>query len=176
MPHGIKIREVTLSDVDTVAHHRASMFRDMGRTTPGVLEPLKAETREFLREAIPRGEYLGWLASPEEEPARIVAGAGLQTRRVLPFPYHRADGSVHVAWGAQAVVINVYTEPEYRRQGYGRRLMKEVLDWARAVELESLVLHAAPAGRALYEELGFIDTTEMRFSGDLSATFPSDAG
>lgn len=168
MHHGITIREVELGDLETVAAHRAAMFLDMGRATPDTLEQLKAETRQYLREAIPQGEYIGWLAGPQSEPGRIVAGAGVQVRRVLPFPFKRFDGSTHVAWGSQAVVINVYTEPAFRRQGYARRLMQEVLAWAGAVELESLVLHAAPDGRSLYEQLGFIPTTEMRFKGVLS--------
>jgi GNAT superfamily N-acetyltransferase len=168
MHHDINIREVELADVETVASHRAAMFFDMGRTTPDIMEQLKAETRQYLHDAIPLGEYIGWLAGPSAEPRRIVAGAGVQVRRVLPFPYARSDGSKHVAWGSQAVVINVYTEPAFRRQGYARRLMEEVLAWASAVELESLVLHAATDGRALYEQLGFAPTTEMRFMGDLS--------
>ena len=48
-----------------------------------------------------------------------------------------------------------------------RRLMTEILSWARAVRLESLVLHAATDGRPLYEQLGFVATNEMRFTGDL---------
>ena len=168
MHHDIAIREVELADVETVAAHRAAMFLDMGRATTEIMEQLRAESCEYLREAIPRVEYLRWLACPQGEPGRFVAGAGVQVRRVLPFPFRRSDGSTHVAWGSQAVVINVYTDPVYRRRGYARRLMDEVLAWASAVELESLVLHAAPDGRALYEQLGFAPTTEMRFKGVLS--------
>ena len=50
-----------------------------------------------------------------------------------------------------------------------RSLMFEVLAWARATDLESLVLHAAPDGRPLYEALGFAATNEMRFMGDLAS-------
>jgi GNAT superfamily N-acetyltransferase len=97
-------------------------------------------------------------------------------RQVLPFPLKLADGRAEVAYGRQAVVINVYTEPAYRRRGLARALMHEVLAWARDTRLESLVLHAAPAGRALYEALGFASTTEMRFMGNLTAwRRPGDA-
>ena len=47
--------------------------------------------------------------------------------------------------------------------------MHEVLAWARQARIEGLVLHAAPAGRALYEQLGFAATNEMRFTGDLTS-------
>jgi hypothetical protein len=45
--------------------------------------------------------------------------------------------------------------------------MQQIITWARTNRIESLVLHASDDGRALYEQLGFIATTEMRFSGDL---------
>jgi GNAT superfamily N-acetyltransferase len=143
------------------------MFLDMGSATPEIVARLVAETEIYLRDAIPRGEYLGWLAYPAEAPERAVAGAGVQVRRVLPFPQRSPDGHVEVAQGRQAIVLNVYTEPAFRRRGLARQLMTEILRWAGTVRLESLVLHAAPDGRHLYEELGFVATNEMRFMGDL---------
>jgi GNAT superfamily N-acetyltransferase len=75
---------------------------------------------------------------------------------------------VTVTSGRAAVVVNVYTEPAERRRGLARLLMERVLEWAREVELEDLVLHAAPDGRHLYESLGFAMTNEMRHQGALN--------
>jgi GNAT superfamily N-acetyltransferase len=155
-----RVRRATVEDVATIARHRAAMFVDMGRATADVAAQLVADTEVYLRDAIPREEYLGWLAT-EEEDARIVAGAGVQRRRVLPFPR-----ATDVAFGHQAIVLNVYTEPAFRRRGLARCLMTEIIAWARAVRLESLVLHAADEGRPLYEQLGFVGTNEMRYHGD----------
>jgi hypothetical protein len=41
------------------------------------------------------------------------------------------------------------------------------VDWARLNRVDSLILHATPSGRPLYESLGFESTNEMRFMGDL---------
>ena len=160
---GFVVRTTTVADVEIVAHHRVAMFRDMGRTTPEVIEPLRAATIAALREMLPRGEYVGWLASPAGEPERIVSGAGAQLRRVLPFPTRTAH--VDLALGAEAIVLNVYTEPGYRRRGAARIVMEAVLAWARDARIDRLVLHAAPDGRHLYESLGFVGTNEMRWSG-----------
>jgi GNAT superfamily N-acetyltransferase len=162
------IRPVTVGDAAVVARHRASMFHDMGAITAGLVDRLIEMTGVRLQEAIAQGEYVGWVASPAHEPDRVVAGAGVQVRRVLPFPHLRADGRAEVAYGRQAIVLNVYTEPEFRRQGMARALMHEVLAWARITDVESLVLHATPEGRPLYEALGFAATNEMRFIGDLA--------
>jgi GNAT superfamily N-acetyltransferase len=160
----VSIRQATLADIGTIAHHRVAMFRDMGSVAPELIGELGALTEEFLHAAMPRGDYLGWLASAESVPSRIVAGVGAQVRRVSPFPRARADGRIDVARGRQALVVNVYTEPEFRRRGIARRLMTELMRWAGETEIDALVLHAAPDGRPLYEQLGFKQTNEMRFS------------
>jgi GNAT superfamily N-acetyltransferase len=169
----VLIRRATIADTEIVAHHRAAMFMSMGLASPEVADRLISETLAYLRDAIPGGEYVGWLASLAGRRDHIVAGAGVQIRRVLPFPRRRPDGRVDVAQGRQGIVLNVYTEPAFRRQGLARRLMQEVLAWARETQLDSLVLHAAPDGRTLYEQLGFAPTNEMRFRGDLAG--PSDS-
>jgi len=166
MRSDILIRRATLADIDIVAHHRAAMFLAMGLATPAVVDRLTLETLAYLREAMPRGEYVGWLASFASHPGDTVAGAGVQIRRVLPFPRRLPDGGADVAHGHQGIVLNVYTEPAFRRQGLARRLIQEILAWAQESKLDSLVLHAAPDGRPLYEQMGFVPTNEMRFTGD----------
>ncbi len=95
-----------------------------------------------------------------------MAGAGVQLRQVLPHPVAGPNGGVAVAAGRHAIVLNVFTEPEWRRQGLGELLMRRVLEWAAEERLDRLVLHASPEGRALYERLGFVATNEMRFTGE----------
>ena len=88
-------------------------------------------------------------------------------RKVIPFPLTNSAGSMRVGDGRQAIVVNVYTEPTHRRRGLARLLMDEVIQWARDMRVESLVLHAAPDGRPLYDQLGFQSTNEMRYMRDL---------
>ncbi len=68
--------------------------------------------------------------------------------------------------GMQGVVLNVYTEPAWRRRGLAALLMGHVLDWAKANGVKSLVLHASREARLLYEKLGFVPTNEMRYAPD----------
>jgi len=160
---GFHIRPVTLDDVFVVAHHRASMFLDMGVLTPDLVDDLTKRTTVYLRDAVPKGEYVGWLAATAANRDRIVAGAGVQIRRVLPFPRQLASDVVEVAHGREAIVLNVYTERAFRRLGLARALMQQVIAWAGSSDVDRLVLHAAPDGQSLYEALGFTPTTEMRY-------------
>ncbi|MBI1873477.1 MAG: GNAT family N-acetyltransferase [Acidobacteria bacterium] len=160
------VRITTPDDVPVIVRHRVGMFRDMGILPSALSDELTAESARYLEAAIPSGEYLGWLASPTDRPQEIVAGAGVQRRRVLPHPVSTANGIV-LALRQQAIVLNVYTDRAWRRQGLARLLMQQVLDWARSADIDSLVLHASGEGRPLYEELGFVATNEMRYGRPL---------
>jgi GNAT superfamily N-acetyltransferase len=162
------VRFATAADAPVIAHHRIRMFEEMGELPPDAVEPLRAAAHAYLAEAIGRGEYVGWLVTPADAPTLVVAGAGVQRRRVLPHPVPAGGGRVRIAEGRHAIVLNVYTEPAWRRRGLGELVMREVLAWARAERLDRLVLHASDAGRQLYERLGFAATNEMRFEGELA--------
>ena len=143
------------------------MFRDMGQLAPELYAPLVEETVRYLEDALASGEYVGWLAASPGDPATIVAGAGVQQRRILPRPITSED-STWLAHGREAIVLNVYTDPAWRNRGLAGLLMEQVLDWARASRIDTLVLHASAEGRRLYERLGFAQTNEMRFRGRLN--------
>jgi predicted GNAT family acetyltransferase len=59
------------------------------------------------------------------------------------------------------LVVNVYTEPEWRQRGIARTLMKTAMEWSVARGFDRMVLHASEAGRPLYASLGFLATNEM---------------
>jgi GNAT superfamily N-acetyltransferase len=58
-------------------------------------------------------------------------------------------------------VVNVYVQPDYRRQGLARRLMVEILGWSREQGIERVSLHASTMGRPLYESLAFVHSNEF---------------
>jgi GNAT superfamily N-acetyltransferase len=161
-----RIRPTTIADAAVIARHRARMFQDMGQLPPPAFELLRAAAETALAGALERGEYVGWLLTPEGEPGLVVAGAGVQLRDVLPHPVD-IGGEVGVAAGRHGIVLNVFTEPAWRRRGLAELLMRHVLEWARHQRLDRLVLHASAEGRALYQRLGFVATNEMRFGGSL---------
>lgn len=160
MTEPIVIRPATAADARVIAQHRAAMFQDMG-TLPEELAPaLREASQRVFTKAIPSGEYVGWLATPAGRPAEVIGGAGVHVRSRLP----RTNRSrTRVDSGLQALIVNVYTERPWRRRGVAERLMRTVLDWTRERGIDDVVLHASPEGRALYEQLGFTPTNEMRY-------------
>lgn len=160
----IRIRRAQVPDVPTLARHRVEMFRDMGVLADDLAAPLLATTRERLPGLMEEGIYLGWVAEKEEGDG-IVAGIGVHLRPVLPRPGLLGSGVPGVV-EREALVLNAYTEPTHRRKGIARSLVREVLAWARSEGLTRVVLHASDDGRPLYEQLGFVQTNEMRWTGE----------
>ena len=59
--------------------------------------------------------------------------------------------------GKTGTVLNVYTKPAYRRKGYGKALMKKLLQDAVEMNLSYVELESTDAGYNLYKSLGFTD-------------------
>ena len=157
------VRLATRADLEIISQHRARMFTDMCELPAELFESFLAQSKETLYRMFERNQYIGWLASPRDEPDKIVAGAGVHLCEVSPHPQPNANGTIDIVSGRQAIIQNVFTEPGWRRRGLGTLLMTEIISWSRKTGIDSLVLHASDEGRPLYEKLGFIATTEMRF-------------
>jgi len=157
----IRIRDANVQDADVIGYHRARMFQDMGQIPDHLFEAFRSRSAERLREMLKSGEYVGWLVSLNNDAQKVIAGAGVQLRQVLPHP-----AAEHAfAEGRHGLIINVFTEPDWRRQGIAEQLLTEIINWSKEQKLDRLVLHASEKGRRLYEQLGFVSTNEMRLQG-----------
>ena len=161
------VRRADAQDAAIIARHRARMFHDMGEISSETFDDFVAASQAWTERALASGEYIGWLAAAQTAPAVIVAGAGVQRHHVPPHPCRPSRDGVF-AKGRHAIVLNVFTEPEWRSRGIAELLMEEIIRWAREEKLDRLVLHASAQARSLYERMGFVATNEMRFGDALS--------
>jgi GNAT superfamily N-acetyltransferase len=63
---------------------------------------------------------------------------------------------------SRGFVLNMYTEPAYRRRGLAKQVLESIIAWCREQGFKAVLLHASDAGRGLYEQMGFEPTNEMR--------------
>src|SRR5262249_6982495 len=84
----------------------------------------------------------------------VVGGAGIV---ISAWP-----GTLGQRTPRRAMILNMYVEPDFRRRGVARSLMNEMIHWCRENGFTQVGLHASDAGKALYEQLGFEPTNEMR--------------
>ena len=74
-------------------------------------------TADYLRDALPRGEYLGWVAESTAPARECIGGAGVQLRPILPRPRPAGDGIEH---GPEAIVLKC----TWSRRGDGAESVK----------------------------------------------------
>ena len=152
-PIVLTIREGTVADIPEIARQRRRMCEDMNYTDEAVLSAMVISTTDYLKVAIPNGSFRSWLACDN---GRVVAGGAVV---IAAWPAHAYDLECR-----RATILNVYTEPEYRRRGIARQIMEQMIAWCRTEGFARVSLHASEHGRPLYESLGFVDSNEMRLN------------
>jgi GNAT superfamily N-acetyltransferase len=145
------IREATVADLATIMRHRRGMFSDMGFCDKAAFDAMEATSAPFIKAGLQEGSYRAWLA---EAKGTVVAGGGLV---IVAHPSAPHDPDPRRAW-----ILNMYTEPHYRRRGFAKAIVETIVGWCRTQGFASVSLHASDAGRHLYEVFGFTPTNEMR--------------
>jgi GNAT superfamily N-acetyltransferase len=162
------IRPAMVSDAAVIARHRVAMFRDMGQVpTEDLGSQLLDASTHALAALLREGSYVGYLAVGSDQD--VIGGAGVHVRPQLPRI--SSDGT-YVATRLVPLLVNVYTEPQWRRRGIARELVVTLMRWAAKKGADQMVLHASDAGRPLYAALGFSATNEMRWSPSIQTDTP----
>lgn len=147
----MKLRFATVADLHVVLRHRREMFREMGGDYERQIDSFENASQQYFQSALQNGSYIGLLG---EISGNIVAGGGVV---ITPWPGSPLNLNPRRAW-----ILNIYVEPEYRRQGLARTIIETLINWCKENGFQSVALHASEYGRSLYEKLGFRPTNEMR--------------
>jgi GNAT superfamily N-acetyltransferase len=147
------IREATANDIPEILRQRRRMYEDMHYTDPIALDSMASLSSAYLKTAMANGSFRAWLAADGN---RIVAGGAVI---ISPWPAHPYDLECR-----RATILNVYTDPEFRRRGIARQLMQTMIAWCKDEGFARVTLHASDDGRHLYESLGFEPSNEMRLN------------
>jgi GNAT superfamily N-acetyltransferase len=145
------VRPTRSDELSIVLHHRRQMYIDMGYHDVRALDEMERASQTVFGEALRDGSYRGWFAEME---GQVIAGGG-----VLLVPFQPSPSQSRPM---RPFIVNVYTEPSYRRRGMARRVVEEIVAWCRAQGYAAVSLHATDDARPLYESLGFLPTNEMR--------------
>jgi GNAT superfamily N-acetyltransferase len=159
------IRPATVRDAAVIARHRVAMFTEMGQVhTAELASQLLSASAPALAALLQEQAYAGYFALGPGE--RIIAGAGVHIRPQLP---RMSSTGASITAGSIPLLVNVYTEPQWRRRGIARLLVQTLMRWSIERGFDHMLLHASDDGRPLYTSLGFAPTHEMRWSPQAAA-------
>lgn len=148
------IRPATEADIPALVDFRIRMFTEMGWHGDERVREVGEMFSEFFRRGLESGSCHGWIAVDSATGA-AVGGTALMWEFIPP--------SVRNPSGRQAYIFGIFVEPDFRRRGIAKRLVKEAVDYATDEGCAVISLHASEAGRPVYRAMGFTDSSELRF-------------
>ena len=156
----INIRKATKTDIELLIKLRIDYVTYDGENLTADEEyTAKEKLREYFSKHIDGSDFMAALAEVNGE-AIAVAFLVINERPANPryFPT-----------GKSAVILNVLTYPEYRKQGIATKLLELLIEEAKKADASFIELSASTMGKPVYEKLGFkekqkSDYTEMRLN------------
>jgi GNAT superfamily N-acetyltransferase len=142
----INVRPAAVQDVAELVRLRAVMLPavDGEAPEPG---PWQDTTEQRLRLGFVDGNMAAFVVAKPDRPHELAAC-------VIGLIEHRL-GSPANPHGLFGYVMNVATDPAYRRRGYSRACMEALLAWFEGRGVAAVDLHASRYGEPLYRSLGF---------------------
>lgn len=150
----ITFKKATTEHIDELSVLRGIVLSEVNKTTdPCEIQAYVDSNLIYLREAIPKEEFIAWIAIDN---GKIVATSGIVFYNIAPCKT--------CPNGKTAYIQNMYTRKEYRRQGLARELFNRTMEEARSKGCLKVMLNASDDGKFLYEQYGFIDVpNEMEY-------------
>lgn len=94
--------------------------------------------------------------SDEERQSTYLAWEGNQVVGVGSVDYHTEMPTGSNPTGKCAFLMNIYTDPAYRRQGIGARIVEKLIQDAKKRGVSSILLEATEMGAPFYGRMGFV--------------------
>lgn len=111
-------------------------------------ETIRRNNESYYREHLANGTHTACFAMNEDD-GEIIGCGGICYQREMPSPDNLT--------GTNGYLMNIYTLPEYRGQGVGRRIVEFLIADAKNKGTEKIYLESSKAAKHMYEELGFVD-------------------
>lgn len=152
---GWTIRECRRDEWTQFAGHVRAMWEEIGAEPRQFKSNWQAEVLGFMDRAAETGQFRGYVAL---RGGQIVGSAGGQLFAGL------SPGLLTEDFRQMGYIWGVYVCPEARGQGIAQALTQTLVEYLHSVGCSEVRLHASPAGRPIYEKLGFLPSSEMRIS------------
>lgn len=146
MAKNYEYKKATIADIDELIRTRIIVLRAANNLSDDVdMSVVEKESYEYYKRALETGEHIVYLVYDKEN---FIGAGGVSFYQVMPT-YHNPTGR-------KAYIMNMYTAPEYRRQGIAINTLDLLVKDARKQGVTQIALEATDMGRPLYEKYGFV--------------------
>ena len=139
-------KRARLEDIKELTRTRIIVLRAANKLSDDVdMSVVEQESYVYYKRALESGEHIAYLVYDNE---KFIGAGGVSFYQVMPT-YHNPTGR-------KAYIMNMYTAPEYRRQGIAFHTLDLLVKDAKEQGVSQIALEATDMGRPLYERYGFI--------------------
>jgi len=148
----MKIRKAGLDDIDILVKLRMDFLSEDKNLTREECADITQRLEIYLKKYMPTDGFAAFIA---EDNGHILSTAFLSIAERPP----RAAFSSSLT----GTVYNVFTYPEFRKQGIATKVMTALLEEAEKLDIVYIDLLSTNDGKYLYEKLGFSISTKYAF-------------
>ena len=139
-------KRATLEDIDILTETRIEVLRAANKLSVDAdRSEVERQSYSYYQKALYDGSHIAYLVYDE---SRCVGTGGVSFFQVMPT-YHNPSGD-------KAYIMNMYTNPEYRRKGIAYKTLDMLIKDIKSKGISSISLEATAMGRPLYEKYGFV--------------------
>ena len=139
-------KKATLEDIDELVRTRIIVLRAANMLSDDEdMSVVEAESYAYYRHALESGAHIAYLVYDN---GTFIGAGGVSFYQLMPT-YHNPTGK-------KAYIMNMYTAPEYRRQGIAIHTLDLLVKNAKKQDVSQIALEATAMGRHLYERYGFV--------------------
>lgn len=141
MVQKFEYKRATMEDIDELVRTRIIVLRAANKLSDDEdMSVVEEESKAYYRRALETGEHIAYLVYDN---GAFVGAGGVSFYQVMPT-YHNPTGK-------KAYIMNMYTAPEYRRQGIAFHTLDLLINDAKKQGVLQIALEATDMGRPLYE-------------------------
>lgn len=151
--NGIQFIIAGMEHIQLLIDNRVNFLTEYWGTQPEEAEcELRLQLKKYFEKEIPDREFVAWLAMDGD---RCVGAGGM---KISSKP-----GSFRIPDGRSAYIMNMFTLPEYRRQGIGQEILSRLMKTGEDMGIRFFELHATEEGEPLYIKQGFLKHKEPTY-------------
>jgi GNAT superfamily N-acetyltransferase len=139
-------KKATIDDVDMLTETRIEVLRTANKLSTDIdMSEVKKQSYDYYKKVLSNNTHIAYLVFDRDV---FIGAGGVSFFQVMPT-YHNPSGN-------KAYIMNMYTNPKYRRKGIAYHTLEMLVKDARDRGVTAISLEATDMGRPLYEKYGFV--------------------